>query len=523
MMIGRVRAGVGPREAGGSGERLRTAMGKTSDYLAIDLGAESGRGLLGRFDGERLVLEELHRFPNGPVRMLDTLYWDLPRLWDEIKVALRKAAAGQGALDGVGVDTWGVDFGLIGRGETLLGNPVHYRDARTEGMIDAACASLPRERIYELTGLQFLPFNTVYQLLAMVRSNSPILEMAETLLMMPDLFAWLLTGRRVVERTDASTTQLLDPRSGTWSDEICQKLGIPRRILPELIEPGTEVGPLRKSVGEEVGLTSLSVLATAGHDTASAVAAVPVQQRFAGGAPDWCYLSSGTWSLLGIEVPSPIINATTRKYNFTNEGGVAGTTRLLKNIMGLWLVQECRRTWARAGRDYTYEELIPRAEAAKPFAALVDPDDASFLSHGDMPARLAAFCTKSGQAPPADEGAFVRCALESLALRYRWTIERLEEVSGTKIRTIHIVGGGTKNALLNQFTADACGRPVHAGPVEATAAGNVLIQAIGRGRIGSLADARGIVARSFPVNVYEPRDTAAWDVAAGRFAELLPE
>jgi rhamnulokinase len=502
---------------------FQRAMGKTSDYLAIDLGAESGRGLLGRFDGEQLVLEELHRFPNGPVRMLDTLYWDLPRLWDDIKVTLRKAGADRGTLDGVGVDTWGVDFGLVGRGDTLLGNPVHYRDSRTDGMIDAACAQIPRERIYEVTGLQFLPFNTVYQLLAMVRAKSPLLDVAETLLMMPDLFGWLLTGRRAVERTDASTTQLLDPRTGTWSDEICTGLGLPRAILTDLIEAGTELGPLRKSVAEEVGISSLSVLATAGHDTASAVAAVPVQQSTLGDAPDWCYLSSGTWSLLGIEVPSPIINATTRKYNFTNEGGVAGTTRLLKNIMGLWLVQECRRTWARAGHDYSYEELIPRAEAAKPFAALVDPDDASFLSHGDMPARIAAFCVKTGQAPPTDEGAFVRCALESLALRYRWAIERLEEISGTKIRTIHIVGGGTKNALLNQFTADACGRPVHAGPVEATAAGNVLIQAIGRGRIGSLADARTIVRRSFPVNVYEPRDTGAWSAAAERFATLLPK
>jgi rhamnulokinase len=496
-------------------------MAKTSDYLAVDLGAESGRGLLGQFDGERLTLEEVHRFPNGPVRMLDTLYWDLPHLWEETKVALRKAGAGRSSLDGVGVDTWGVDFGLIGRGDTLLGNPIHYRDARTNGMMDAATALVPRERIYEMTGLQFLPFNTVFQLLAMVRSKSPLLEVAETLLMMPDLFGWLLTGRRAGERTDASTTQLLDPRTGRWCDDLCTALGIPRRILPELIEPGTELGILRPSVAEEVGVGPVSILATAGHDTASAVAAVPALAATSG-APEWCYLSSGTWSLMGVEVPKPIINATTMRYNFTNEGGVFGTTRLLKNIMGLWLIQECRRIWARSGRDYSYEELIQKAEAAKPFAMLVDPDDASFLAHGDMPARLTAFCTRTGQAPPGEAGAFVRCALESLALKYRWTVERLEEVTNTKIRTIHVGGGGSKNALLNQFTADACGRPVHAGPVEATAAGNVLIQAIGRGRIGSLADARAIIARSFPVIVYEPRDPGAWNDAAARFDKLLP-
>ncbi len=498
-------------------------MATTTDYLALDLGAESGRGLLGKFDGERLVLDEVHRFPNGPVRMLDTIYWDLPRLFEEMKGALRKVAAAGARLDGVGIDTWGVDFGLVGRNDTLLGNPVHYRDARTDGMFDAATRLVSRERIYEISGVQFLPFNTIYQLFALKTANSPLLEVAETLLMMPDLFAWLLTGQRAGERTDATTTQLLDPRTGTWSDELCQGLGLPRQILPELIEPGTDLGPLRKSVADEVGVSGLSVIAPATHDTASAVAAVPARVTNPGGPPDWCYLSSGTWSLLGVEVPQPVISAETLRCNLTNEGGVNGTTRLLKNIMGLWLVQECRRTWARGGRDWSYEELIPKAEAARPFAALVDPDDASFFAPGDMPARLAAFCTRTGQPAPTDEGSFVRCALESLALKYRWTIERLEQILGTTIRTVHVVGGGARNALLNQFTADACGRPVHAGPVEATAVGNVLLQAMARGRIGSLADARAIVARSFPVTVYEPRDTAAWEEAAGRFSRLVPE
>jgi rhamnulokinase len=497
-------------------------MGRqTRDYLAIDLGAESGRGLLGRFDGDRMTLDEVHRFPNGPVRMLDTLHWDLPRLFDEVKLALGKAASINPALDGVAVDTWGVDFGLVGHGDTLLGNPVHYRDARTDGMMERAFGQVPRERFYEITGLQFLPFNTVYQLLAMRTANSPLLEVAETLLMMPDLFAWLLTGRRAVERTDASTTQLLDPRNGTWSDELCKALDLPRSILPELIEPGTEIGRLRDSVAAELNIASMSVLATAGHDTAAAVAAVPADNSRGDGPPDWCYLSSGTWSLLGIEVARPIITEAARRDNFTNEGGVCGTTRLLKNIMGLWLVQECRRTWARTGRDWSYEELIPRAEQSAPFRSLIDPDHASFLSPGDMPSRIAAFCERTGQPVPNDEGAFVRCCLESLALKYRWAVERLNRIVGTEIRTVHVVGGGCKNALLNQFTADATGLPVHAGPVEATAVGNVLMQAMGRGQIASLADARSIVARSFPVNVFEPRDTASWTAAAERFQALL--
>jgi rhamnulokinase len=496
----------------------------TSDYLALDLGAESGRGMLGRFDGRKLTLDEVHRFPNGPVRMLNTLHWDVPHLFSEMKIAVGKASASCGAgLDGIGIDTWGVHFGLVGRGDTLLGNPVHYRDARTDGMADLAVKKISRERIYEITGLQFLPFNTVYQLLALRNANSPLLDVAETLLMMPDLFAWLFTGRRAGERTDASTTQLLDPRMGEWSAEICSALDLPRLILPDLIEPGTEIGPIRTSVIEELGLKhGLTLFAPGTHDTASAVAAVPAISSVAPGAPpDWCYLSSGTWSLLGVEVPQPVINSETFKYNFTNEGGVAGTIRLLKNIMGLWLVQECRRTWSRAGVEWSYEELVGQAAAARPFAALVDPDDPRFFAPGDMPARLAAFCTRTGQQPPHNEGAFIRCAMESLALKYRWTVEKLEAILGTTIKSVHVVGGGSRNALLCQFTADACNRPVYGGPVEATAAGNVLLQAVARGKLGSLADARAVVRRSFPVVVYEPRDTSAWAEAAGRFEGLV--
>ncbi|WZO98504.1 rhamnulokinase family protein [Isosphaeraceae bacterium EP7] len=493
----------------------------TTDSLAIDLGAESGRGLLGRFDGRRLTLDEVHRFPNGPVRVLDTLHWNILGLFGEIKTALAKSRTMSAGLETLGVDTWGVDFGLVGRGDTLLGNPVHYRDSRTDGVMESAFGLMSREAIYEHTGLQFLPFNTAYQLMAMRRQNSPLLDSAETLLMMPDLIGWMLTGRRAGERTDASTTQLLDPRTGTWSDAVCNGLDIPRSILPDLIEPGTELGPIRPALAEELGLGRLQVIAPATHDTASAVAAVPATGKVAGAPPDWCYLSSGTWSLLGVEVPAPIINAQTLRYNFTNEGGVAGTTRLLKNIMGLWLVQECRRTWARSGHQYDYDDLIVRAAAARPFGALVDPDDPSFLAPGDMPARIAAYCLKTGQTPPSDHGGFVRCAMESLALKYRWTIERMEQIVGTRIKTIHVVGGGTRNALLCQFAADACNRPVYAGPIEATAAGNILLQLISRGKLANLAEAREVVARSFEVEVHEPRNTQAWEDAAGRFERLI--
>jgi rhamnulokinase len=318
---------------------------------------------------------------------------------------------------------------------------------------------------------------------------------------------------------------LLDPRSGTWSDELCRGLGLPREVLPELIDAGSTLGTLRPSVAEELGLArAIDVIVPATHDTASAVAAVPAapsQADALSGEPDWCYLSSGTWSLLGVEVPRPVIGAETMKYNFTNEGGVAGTTRLLKNIMGLWLVQECRRIWAGTGRERSYEELTARAEAARPFSALVDPDDKAFLSHGDMPARLSAYCTRTGQTLPDEEGAIVRCCLESLALKYRWTIDRLESILSTQIKTIHVVGGGSKNALLCQFTADACGRPVLAGPAEATAIGNILMQAIGRRQLGSISELRTVVAHSFPVKAYEPRNTATWDEAMPKFNSLV--
>jgi rhamnulokinase len=490
-------------------------MASTKNLLAYDLGAESGRAILGQFDGSRLRLEVVHRFPNGPIRTLDTMHWDVLRLWGEMLVGLRKAVAERGNIDALGVDTWGVDFALLGRGGTLLGNPRHYRDPHTEGYPDEAFRTVPRPEIYRQTGLQFMRFNSLYQLLAMKRDRSPLLDAAETLLMMPDLFHYWFTGLKVNEFTDVSTSQMYDPTAKGWAFDLLRALDLPAGIQGTVVQPGTVLGPLRPAVASETGAVPVPVVLPGTHDTASAVAAVPARGE------SWCYISSGTWSLMGAELPAPLISDKTLEYNFTNEGGVGGTIRFLKNIMGLWLVQECRRSWERAGLNYSYEELTRLAEAAPPFAALVDPDHPSFWLPPNMPAALGEFCKRTGQPVPAEPGAVVRCALESLALRYRWVLERLEELLGRRIDTIHVVGGGCQNALLNQLAADACGRAVVAGPVEATAIGNVLVQMIGLGVLGSLAEGREVVRRSFEVTTFEPRQPERWDAPYQRFLRLL--
>jgi rhamnulokinase len=490
-------------------------MTATRKLLAFDLGAETGRGILGLFDGRRLQLEVIHRFPNGPIRTLDSLHWDVLGLYNELLAAMRKATADYGGADCVGVDTWGVDFALLGRGDTLLGNPRHYRDPHTENVMEEAFNRVPRAEVFRQTGIQFMRFNTLFQLLALQRDRSPLLDSAQALLFMPDLFHFFFTGIRVNELTDASTSQMYNPQTRTWAYEMVRAFGLPAHILGSLVAPGTVLGPLRRTVAGETGLSPVPVIAPASHDTASAVAAVPAQGLA------WAYLSSGTWSLMGVELPAPLINDATLRYNFTNEGGVAGTTRLLKNIMGLWLVQECRRAWERSGHAYTYDELARLAEAATPFTSLVNPDDASFILPPDMPATLAEFCRRHAEPVPAEPGAVVRCALESLALRYRWVLERLEELIGRRLDVIHVVGGGCQNALLCQFTADACDRPVEAGPVEATAIGNVLTQAMGLGLIGSVADVREVVRSSFEVQTYTPRQPQAWHEPYQRFLGLL--
>jgi rhamnulokinase len=483
--------------------------------LAFDLGAESGRGVLGLFDGSRLRLEVVHRFANHPVRTLDTLHWDVLCLYRDMLNGLRLCAAQHGGVDSVGVDTWGVDFALLGRGGTLLGNPRHYRDPHTEGVMDVAFRKVPRAELYRQTGLQFMRFNSLFQLLALHRDCSPLLEQAETLLFMPDLFHYFLCGVKINEVTNASTSQLLDPVTKRWAYNLVKAFALPEGILCTLTPPGTVLGPLRTSVAQDTGLTPMPVIAPATHDTGSAIAAVPASSA------SWAYISSGTWSLMGVELPAPLVTDAALGYNFTNESGVEGTTRFLKNIAGLWIVQECRRAWEREGKAFTYDELTRLASEATPFASLVDPDDAAFVFPVNMPQALADFCRRCGQPAPADAAATVRCALESLALRYRWVLDRLEELTGKRLEVIHVVGGGSQNELLCQLTADACNRPVLAGPVEATAIGNVLMQAVGLRLLRSLREAREVVRRSFEVKAYAPQRPEAWAEPYARFQKLV--
>jgi rhamnulokinase len=488
---------------------------QTPRFLAFDLGAESGRAVIGHLEGDLLRLEEVHRFPNGPVRVLDSLYWDVLRLWADIKHGLGLAAQTYGDdLVSIGLDTWGVDFGLLAADDTLLGNPYHYRDSRTDGMMEAAFEIVPRDEIYEQTGIQFMQLNSLFQLLAMAKANSPALAAARTFLNMPDLLNFWLSGQKASEFTIATTSQCYNPGTGDWAREMLERLGIPARMFGEIVQPGTVLGPLRASVAEETGSRSLPVIASAGHDTASAVAAVPAT------GIDYIYLSSGTWSLMGVEIKDPIINNRSLAYNFTNEGGVENTFRFLKNIMGLWLVQECRREWARAGETCSYDELTSMAAEAPAFGPLVSLGDGRFLPPGDMPARIQGFCRETGQRVPETKGEIVRCALESLALEYRWVAEGLDEMVGKQLPTLHIFGGGSQNKLLNQFAADATGRTVVAGPVEATALGNLLVQALALGHVANLAEGRALVRRSFEVETYEPHDTIAWDEAYASYLAL---
>ena len=472
--------------------------------LAADLGAESGRAVAGNFDGERLTLEEVRRFPNKPLEAAGTLSWDVRRLYSDVLDAIRAA----GRIASVGIDTWGVDFGLLDRAGRLLGNPAHYRDRRTEGMVEEAFRAVPREEIYARTGIQFMPINTLYQLLAMVRSGDAQLKAADRLLTMPALVAYWLCGVKADEFTDATTTQCYDPLASGWATDLLNRLGIPYAIFGEVVKPGTELGFLNA----EFAPGRVRLIAPGTHDTASAVAAAPFEAG-SGAA----YISSGTWSLVGLEVTRPVINEAALNANLTNEGGVGGTFRLLKNVMGLWLLQECRRTWAELNTNTPYEELLRLAGEAPAFGAVIDPDDERLLPPGDMPARIAVLASENGMTLDSEPGVVARCILESLALKYRSTIELLEHVTGSSIQTVHIVGGGSHNRLLCQMTADACGRPVVAGPAEASAIGNLMVQAIALGLVASLAQARQVVKRSIAVEVYEPTAREGWDDAWLRF------
>jgi rhamnulokinase len=488
-------------------------MSASTDFLAVDLGASSGRAFLGSFDGGRISLSEVHRFPNEPVQLVDGLHWDALRIMHEVKQGLAKAARESRNLESIGVDTWGVDFALLDRDGALVSNPHHYRDSRTDGVMERAFGRVSREEIYQTTGIQFLPFNTLYQLLAM--EDSPLLEAADTLLMIPDLIGYWLTGEKASEYTVTTTTQLYDLASQDWARDLMQRMNVPERIFPEVLPSGTQLGVLLPEVGEETGLGRLPMMSTATHDTAAAVVAVPADGPFS-------YISSGTWSLVGVETHRPVATKDGLRHNFTNEGGFGGTVRLLRNVMGLWLLQESRRTWVRQGRDYSYEELAHMAETVPSFGALIDPDHDDFLAPGDMPARIREFCAKTGQTPVEEPGAVARCIFESLALKYRWVLERAEEISEQRAETVHVVGGGAQNALLCRLTADATRRPVLAGPVEATAMGNLMVQAFGRGYVSSLQEIRNVVRSSVEVQTYLPRGSAdSWDEAFSRFSELV--
>lgn len=483
----------------------------TRHFLAFDLGAESGRAILGRLRAGVLELTERLRFPNEPLHEEGSLRWNAGQIWTDIRRGLESVSDIR--LESIGIDAWGVDYALLDERGALLGNPYHYRDARNAGAMAEVAARIGRDEIYRITGIQFMPINTLNQLYAACRSTPEVVGRASALLTMPDLFNFWLTGRSCTEYTVATTTQCVDARTRTWSTELMSRAGIPARLFMPIVEPGTIIGRVDRSVS--AGAAGIPVVAPACHDTASAVAAVR-------GGDGVAFLSSGTWSLLGAERAAPTLTAAARDLNFTNEGGACGTIRLLKNIAGLWMLQACRRSWAAAGQASSYEELIDAAgDETLAFRSLVDPDHEAFLNPPDMPASIAAYCRRTGQPTPAGPGGYTRAILESLACKYRVVLESLESLTGTRFEEIRIMGGGARNRMLNQFTADATGRRVVSGPVEATALGNVAMQMLATGAVGSLADARDIIDRSFPVERFDPRAHDLWDAHYARFREYV--
>lgn len=492
---------------------------KNKQILAVDFGASSGRGMLCSYDGEKISLREIHRFSNDPVMMPGGFFWDAPRLLHEIKAAIL-AASHEGGAVSMGIDTWGVDYGYLDKSGVLLSNPYHYRDKRTDDIQPYVFSNFAtKKEIYAKTGIQSLNFNTLYQLTADMRDRPWIVENAECLLHMPDLFDYMLTGEKTSEYTIASTGTLLDANKRDYCLDLIEKCGIPTRIFKPIVQPGTKCGALLPSIEEETGNTGLTVMKVASHDTASAVLSVPAMKK------DFLYISSGTWSLMGTETDTPVLTELSEKYDFTNEGGVFGTIRLLKNIMGLWLEQESRRQWKREGKSYTFDELTELAKESEPLRSIINPDDAAFSPAGNLPERIREYCRKTNQPVPETPGQIVRCIFESLALRYRWTAEKLEELTGKKYEVINIVGGGTKEDMLSQFAADASGKTVYAGPVEATTLGNVAMQLITLGEISDMWEARRVIANSFEIKTFEPRteNKSAWDEAYGRFLTLIGE
>ena len=479
-------------------------------YLACDLGAESGRLMSGHIGDGRIDVAEIHRFSNGPLRREGSLHWDIRRLFEELKAGLRKASSMERHYTSLSTDSWGVDYALFDHEGELMEPVFHYRDARGGKGFARVKTLANAKQIFDETGIQFMPLNTIYQL---ATEEPARLEQAARILLIADAFNYLLCGEAVAEESLASTTQLYNPRIRDWSSPLIETLALPRRLFPRIAACGL-LAPLREALGRETGLPGLNVVASCSHDTAAAVAAVPAE------AENWAYISSGTWSLLGVEVAAPILSDACRSLNFTNEVGHGGTIRLLKNIVGLWIIQECRRSWSATGKHADYADLTRMAEASEPFRSLVHPADARFVSPDRMPEKIAAFCEETGQPPPRTPAETVRCALESLALLYRETLNDLQNLTGVRVTTLHIVGGGSRNALLNQFTANALSIPVLAGPVEATAMGNVLVQAIVAGELNSLQEGRALVRRSSPIRPFQPNDAEAWDDAYARFKML---
>lgn len=483
----------------------------TKRVLAFDFGASSGRAIIGCFDDDKITLEEVHRFSNDPVSVGGTVYWDVLRLFYEIKQGIIKAKIA-GGFDSIGIDTWGVDFGLIDSEGKLMENPVHYRDARTVGLVDEAFKTMPKEKLYGITGIQFMELNTLFQLISLKKYRPWMLERADKMLFMPDLFGYMLTGKMCAEYSIASTSQLIDLDKRTWSKEILDAFGIKESVFAPLVQPGTVLGELSKEICEECGVDPVPVISVCGHDTQSAITSVPCEDG------DFAFLSSGTWSLFGTELDKPIVNETSMNINITNEGGFDGSTGFLKNIIGLWLIQESRRQWKREGKEYSYADLEKLALAAEPFKCFIDPDAPEFVPHGNIPERVREFCRKTGQYVPETVGEIMRCIYESLAMKYRLTFEKLRECTERDYPVIHVIGGGTKDGLLCQMTANSCDRTVKAGPIEATVMGNVAVQLMSDGSVENIGQARKIVAESSELKTFEPKDTDKW---AGAYEDFL--
>lgn len=486
----------------------------TKRVLAFDFGASSGRAIIGQFDGSKITLEEVHRFSNDPVSVGGTVYWDVLRLFHEIKQGIIKARIA-GGFDSIGIDTWGVDFGLIDDEGKLMENPIHYRDARTVGLVDEAFKTMPKEKLYGITGIQFMELNTLFQLISLKKNRPWMLDRADKMLFMPDLFAYMLTGKMCAEYSIASTSQLIDLETRSWSKEILDAFGIKESIFAPLVKPGTVLGTLTPEICEECGVDPVPVISVCGHDTQSAITSVPCEDG------NFAFLSSGTWSLFGTELDKPIVNETSLNINITNEGGFDDSTGFLKNIIGLWLIQESRRQWQRQGEEYSYADLEKLALAAEPFKCFIDPDAPEFVPHGNIPKRVQEFCEKTGQYVPQTVGEIMRCIYESLAMKYKLTFEKLRECTERDYPVIHVIGGGTKDGLLCQMTASSCDRTVKAGPIEATVMGNVAVQFMSDDSIKDISQARKIIADSSELKTYEPVDADKWEKAYEDFLRIV--